>query len=156
MSGVIEGAALYDRLIVERSRTPHFAGRIEQPDRVGEGKNPLCGDKTRVELALTDNHISQVRHQTRGCAICLAAADLMAERITGLSVPQAREVGQRFSAMLVQETTTPPGHISGGQQETAALGQLEAFAPLRAHRSRIRCAELPWVALKEALVHVDI
>ena len=150
----MEGAALYDRLIVERARTPHFAGRMEQADRVGEGKNPLCGDKTRVEVALTHNHISQVRHHTRGCAICLAAADLMAERITGLTPQHALAVGQRFSAMLVD--TTPPAHICDGHTETPASRPLEAFAPLRAHRSRIRCAELPWVALKEALVHVDI
>lgn len=154
MTGGMEGAALYDQLIVERARAPHFAGCMDGPDMVGEGKNPLCGDKTRVEVALAHNHISQVRHNTRGCAICLAAADLMAEQITGLTPQQALAVGQRFSAMLVE--TTPPDHTRDGLIETPALGQLEAFAPLRAHRSRIRCAELPWAALKEALVHVDI
>ncbi|MFT9400449.1 Fe-S cluster assembly sulfur transfer protein SufU [Acetobacter sp.] len=154
MTQVLDGSALYDQLIVARSRAPLFAGRLEQAEKVGNGKNPLCGDKTRVELALDHNHISQVRHQTRGCAICLAAADLMAERILGLSPAQALQVGQRFSALLVEDTA--PATVEGEFEEIAALGPLKAFAPLRAHRSRIRCAELPWVALKEALSHDDV
>lgn len=151
-STLADSGALYDRLIVERARTPQYAGRLEQADAQGEGKNPLCGDKTRVELQMMDTHISQIRHQTRGCAICLAAADLMAERVTGLTVLQARDMSHRFSAMLVGDSGSAPD----AHTETSALGPLEAFAPLRAHRARHRCAELPWVALKEALSHVDV
>lgn len=152
MNGLAESGALYDRLIVDRARTPLYAGQLEQADVQGEGKNPLCGDKTRVELQMADTHISQIRHQTRGCAICLAAADLMAERLTGLTVPQALDLSHRFFAMLVAE----PASALNANTDTPALGPLEAFAPLRAHRARIRCAELPWVALKEALSHVDV
>ncbi|CEF42320.1 SUF system FeS assembly protein, NifU family [Acetobacter tropicalis] len=153
MTMPVDSGALYDRLIVERARKPLFAGRLENPEKIGEGKNPLCGDKTRVELQLDQDHISLVRHHTRGCAICLAAADLMAERITGLNIAQAEGVGRQFSAMLVEKDGQPATSATAG---TPALEQLEAFAPLRAHRARIRCAELPWVALKEALSHVDV
>lgn len=152
MNSMEDSGALYDRLIVDRARTPLYAGRLEQADCQGEGKNPLCGDKTRVELRMADTHIGEVRHQTRGCAICLAAADLMAERVAGQTVLQARELSQRFSAMLVGE----PASALDTNTDKTALGPLEAFAPLRAHRARIRCAELPWVALKEALSHVDV
>ncbi|WP_215753859.1 Fe-S cluster assembly sulfur transfer protein SufU [Acetobacter sp. P5B1] len=152
MNSLTDSGALYDRLIVDRARTPLHAGRLEQADAQGEGKNPLCGDKTRVDVQMADTHISQIRHQTRGCAICLAAADLMAERVTGLTVPQAQDLSRRFSAMLVNEPASTPDVNT----DTTALGPLEAFAPLRAHRARIRCAELPWVALKEALSHVDV
>lgn len=152
MNSLTDSGALYDRLIVDRARTPLHAGRLEQADAQGEGKNPLCGDKTRVDVQMSDTHISQIRHLTRGCAICLAAADLMAERVTGLTVPQAQDLSRRFSAMLVNEPASTPDTNTN----TPALGPLEAFAPLRAHRARIRCAELPWVALKEALSHVDV
>lgn len=152
MNSMAESGALYDRLIVERARTPLYAGRLEQATVQGEGKNPLCGDKTRVDLLLADTHIQGIRHHTRGCAICLAAADLMAERVTGKTVLQAQALSQRFSAMLVGE----PANATENDTDITALGPLEAFAPLRAHRARIRCAELPWVALKEALSHVDV
>ncbi|GAN67695.1 Fe-S cluster assembly sulfur transfer protein SufU [Acetobacter orleanensis] len=152
MNSIADSGALYDRLIVERARTPQYAGRLEQADAQGEGKNPLCGDKTRVDIVMADTHIRDIRHHTRGCAICLAAADLMAERVTGRTVAQAQELSQKFSAMLVGEPASTPETTT----DTTALGPLEAFAPLRAHRARIRCAELPWVALKEALSHVAV
>ncbi|MBS0980599.1 Fe-S cluster assembly sulfur transfer protein SufU [Acetobacter thailandicus] len=144
-------AALYDELIVGRSRQPQFNGHLENPQATGEGRNPLCGDKTRVEIGVEEYHISAVRHVTRGCAICLAAADLMAERVTGLKKAEALTVAQKFSAMLVGDGS----HSSSGTEETE-LGILTIFSPLQSHRARIRCAELPWVALKEALSHVDI
>lgn len=145
-----ERDALYDRLIVERARKPLYAGRLEMPDAQGDGRNPLCGDKTHLDIALDGHHIQDIRHHTRGCAICSAAADLMAERIRGGTVAQARQVSDRFRALLVE---APASAVA--QTPSVPLGALEVFAPLRSHKARIRCAELSWVALKEALSHVD-
>ncbi|MCP1241463.1 SUF system NifU family Fe-S cluster assembly protein [Acetobacter lambici] len=145
-----ERDALYDRLIVERARAPLYAGRFEEADARGDGRNPLCGDKTHLDIVLNGHHIQDIKHQTRGCAICTAAADLMAEHIRGGSVAQALELSGRFRAMLVEP---PPSVVVDDQ--SASLGTLEVFAPLRSHKARIRCAELPWIALKEAFSHVD-
>lgn len=145
-----ERDALYDRLIVERARAPLYAGRLDAPDVQGDGRNPLCGDKTHLDIALNGHHIQNIRHQTRGCAICAAAADLMAEHVRGGTVAQALEAAERFRAMLVE-----PSPLAAGDGQHAPLGMLEVFAPLRSHKARIRCAELPWIALKEACSHVD-
>lgn len=143
---VPDSDALYDRVIVERARAPQYAGKLEAPSVQGEGKNPMCGDKTRVDIALDATHIQSVRHTTRGCAICAAAADLMAQQVSGLDVAQAVSLSGRFSAMLVGEASPA----------ATSLGPLEVFQPLRSHKARIRCAELPWIALKEALSHADV
>ncbi|WP_025826141.1 Fe-S cluster assembly sulfur transfer protein SufU [Acetobacter okinawensis] len=145
-----ERDALYDRLIVERARTPQYAGRLDRPDVQGDGRNPLCGDKTHLDIVLDGHHIQAIRHQTRGCAICAAAADLMAEQVQGGTVAQALGMSDRFMAMLVG--TSP---LAVADDQPAPLGALEVFAPLRSHKARIRCAELPWIALKEAFSHVD-
>ncbi|CEF56571.1 Fe-S cluster assembly sulfur transfer protein SufU [Acetobacter ghanensis] len=145
-----ERDALYDRHIVDRARTPRHAGRLDAPDVQGDGRNPLCGDKTHLDIALDGHHIQEIRHQTRGCAICSAAADLMAERLRGSTVAQARQVSDRFKALLVGAPSS-----AGAEDNLVSLGPLEVFAPLRSHKARIRCAELPWVALEEAFSHVD-
>ncbi|MDE7547412.1 SUF system NifU family Fe-S cluster assembly protein [Acetobacter fabarum] len=145
-----ERDALYDRLIMERARAPLYAGRLSTPCVQGDGRNPLCGDKTHLDIALNGHHIQEIRHNTRGCAICAAAADLMAEHVRGGTVAQALEVSDRFTAMLVGLPSLP---VVDGQPDP--LGTLEVFAPLRSHKARIRCAELPWIALKEAFSHVD-
>nr|WP_217429263.1 SUF system NifU family Fe-S cluster assembly protein [Acetobacter syzygii] len=142
---------MYDRLIVERARKPLHAGRLDAPDVQGEGRNPLCGDKTHLDIALNGHHIQDIRHQTRGCAICSAAADLMAERLRGETVTQALQVADRFKALLVE----PSSSAVVEKSHQVPLGALEVFAPLRSHKARIRCAELPWVALEEAFSHVD-
>lgn len=145
-----ERDALYDRLIVERARAPLYAGRLSAPDVQGDGCNPLCGDKTHLDIALDGHHIQDIRHNTRGCAICAAAADLMAEHVRGNTVAQALAVSDRFRAMLVGSPSLPVV-----EAQPAPLGALEVFAPLQSHKARIRCAELPWIALKEAFSHVD-
>ncbi|MBO1325870.1 SUF system NifU family Fe-S cluster assembly protein [Acetobacter sp. TBRC 12305] len=141
--------ALYDRLIVTRARKPLHAAPLANPDVSGEGKNPLCGDRTRLDIRLDGPHIAQISHHTRGCAICAATADLMAERLAGCSIEQADALSHRFSALLRDGADRP--RTQAGLPE---LGALQALAPVRAHKARIRCAELPWIALKEALSHV--
>ena len=147
MTGMDE--ALYDRLIVTRARRPLHATPLANPDVSGEGKNPVCGDRTRLDIRLDGHHIEQISHHTRGCAICAATADLMAERLAGCSIEQAEALSGRFSALL---------RDGPGQADTQAglteLGALRALAPVRAYKARIRCAELPWIALKEALSNV--
>ncbi|MFT9014902.1 MAG: Fe-S cluster assembly sulfur transfer protein SufU [Acetobacter sp.] len=141
--------ALYDRLIVTRAKKPLHANPLSAPDVSGEGKNPLCGDRTRLDIRLEGHHIAQISHHTRGCAICAATADLMVERLAGCSIEQAHALSGRFSALL-RDGAASADSLPG----LAELGALQALAPVRAHKARIRCAELPWIALKEALSHV--
>lgn len=161
----MNGAAqdLYDRQIVERARNPLYAGELPAPDLQGEGRNPLCGDRTRLDIALEGHHISQIRHRTRGCALCIAAADMLAERLGGCGLEEARAVGARFSAMLVApddpvETTVQEAakRIENPPEGIPSLGGMEPLMAVRFHKARIRCVELPWVALKEALAHVRV
>ncbi|MFT8367159.1 iron-sulfur cluster assembly scaffold protein [Acetobacter papayae] len=154
---------LYDRQIVERARNPLHAGDLPEPDLQGEGRNPLCGDRTRLDIALQGHHISQIRHRTRGCALCTAAADMLAERLSGCSVEEARAVGARFSAMLVAQDAPAQTIVQGAEEQRndplegmPSLGVMEPLTAVRFHKARIRCVELPWVALKEALAHVRV
>jgi nitrogen fixation NifU-like protein len=155
---------LYDRQIVERARNPLYAGELPAPDLQGEGRNPLCGDRTRLDIALEGHHISQIRHRTRGCALCIAAADMLAERLGGCSPQEALAVGARFSAMLVAapdevaEATVQEAakRIENPPEGIPSLGGMEPLMAVRFHKARIRCVELPWVALKEALAHVRV
>ncbi len=132
--------ALYQRLIMERARQPLHAGVLDPADRQADGNNPFCGDKVHVTLALSPGGgVERVLHQTRGCAICMASADLMAETVAGLDEPAIHSLFGQFDVML----------RDGNSAE--ALGLLVAFENLHEYRSRIRCATLPWAALIDAL-----
>ena len=133
---------LYQRLIMERARQPLHAGVLEPADRTADGNNPFCGDRVSVTLGLSpDGGVARVLHRTRGCAICAASADLMAETVEGLDQAGVRSLFERFDVML----------RDGPGDQLHALGPLAAFANLHEYRSRIRCATLPWTALLDAL-----
>ena len=79
----------YQALVMERSRKPLFARRPHGTDAEGEGRNRMCGDAVHVFLARAGMHVG---HESEGCAILLASADLMAEAVAG---PRPRRLGAR-------------------------------------------------------------
>ncbi|WP_395371923.1 Fe-S cluster assembly sulfur transfer protein SufU [Komagataeibacter diospyri] len=131
---------LYRTVVLERARTPRYSGPLAGAQMQGEGSNPLCGDRVRLQANVdVQGRVAALRHETRGCAICAASADLMAERVVG---QEPAHVSQLHADLVtaVETGIAPEG-----------LGELSAFAPLHRHRSRIRCAMLPWSALIEML-----
>lgn len=144
-SDPVAGAALYQDLVVERARHPLHGGAVEPPDGAGDGTNPLCGDKVHVTLRLgPDRTAAEIRHRTRGCAICAASADLMAEHAQGHAQPEAEALFRQFEQLLVD------GEASLDAPARDRLGPLLAFAELHDYRSRRKCATLPWSALLAA------
>ncbi|GEN63159.1 Fe-S cluster assembly sulfur transfer protein SufU [Acetobacter oeni] len=139
--------SLYNTIIVNRSRAPLHAGVVERATRLGQGTNPLCGDRVRLSVRTEKEEIENLLHETRGCAICIASTDLMAEAVTGRTVADALDLARQFTDMLEN------GSSMVETADAAMPDALRAFLPLRTHRSRLRCATLPWTALEEALDH---
>ena len=146
--------SLYQQLIMERARVPLHAGELDPADAAADGNNPFCGDMVHVTAMLSpDGRATQVLHRTRGCAICMASADLMAESVQGLDRPAIVSLFDRFAAMLNTGVADDSTQTALGSPTLASptLGLLGAFENLYEYRSRIRCATLPWMALLEAL-----
>jgi nitrogen fixation NifU-like protein len=127
---------LYQSLIMDRARAPRHAGKPDAFDAHAHGDNPMCGDQ--IELYLTTEG-PQAAHVSRGCAIMVASADLMADAIAGKSPAEINELAKAFETVVTTGTPNP------------ALGDLNALAGVSEYRSRIRCATLPWSALADAL-----
>lgn len=132
---------LYQRLIMERARAPRHAGRLDVFDAEAEGDNPMCGDRVHLRLRCDHGMIADVSHETRGCAICIAAADLLADAVIGTDRAAAEEIADAFEAMVVE------GHVPDRED----FAELRALSGVHEYRSRHRCATLPWQALRVAL-----
>ena len=138
-------ASIYQQLVVERARRPLHAGTVEPADGAADGTNPLCGDTVHVTLRRQPpGRTVAVRHRTRGCAICAAAADLMADAVQGATLDQAEAAFGRFQRLLQE------GEAALDPDTRGQLGQLNAYGELHAYRSRRKCAILPWSALLAA------
>jgi nitrogen fixation NifU-like protein len=135
-------ADLYQSLIMERARTPRHAGALTIFDAEAEGDNPMCGDRVHLWVRRGgDGRIEEVRHATRGCAICQASADLLSDAALGRDTAEIATLRQDFESMV----------SSGAVPDDAAFNDLRALAGVHEYRSRIRCATLPWQALSAAL-----
>ena len=86
-------AALYSDVVRERWRHPRFLGTLTDATAEAEDVNPLCGDRVRIFVRVEDERVTAVRFVGDACAICLAAADVMAELAQGRSSAEAERLG---------------------------------------------------------------
>jgi nitrogen fixation protein NifU and related proteins len=114
---------LYTVRLLDHYRHPHNRGHLETPDLAGEEYNALCGDRVRIEIQVRDGRIAEAWFEGRGCALCLGAASILTETITGRTLHDLQPMdAEQF------------------------LAELES--PIRP--ARLRCALLPWIAFRRA------
>jgi nitrogen fixation NifU-like protein len=134
---------LYRQVILEHYRSPRHRGRLEHADGRADGHNPLCGDEVTVDVELDGDRLADVGITGQGCSISQASASMMAQAVTGLSLDAVAELTHRFKVMMDIE--------EGEEVDAAAMGDLAALQGVRRFPVRIKCADLPWVTLAEAL-----
>ena len=134
---------LYQNVILEHNRSPRNYRVMEEADRRAEGNNPNCGDSLTVWLKLDGDVITDVSFHGKGCAISRASASLMTATVKGKSLHDAQKVFERFHRMVT-------GRLDPADAET--LGKLAVFSGVWAYPTRVKCASLPWHALRSALL----
>lgn len=82
---------MYQEVILQHYRAPRNFGPLEGADRMGEESNPLCGDHITVRLKVdpSTHRIGTVRFEGDGCAISMASASMLTEKVSGLTLEEA-------------------------------------------------------------------
>jgi nitrogen fixation NifU-like protein len=139
---------LYREVILDHYRNPRHKGVLEGPHRHAEGNNPSCGDEFSLDLAIEDGVVAGVAIQGQGCSISQASGSMMADAILGKGVDAVRELTHKFKQMMGIENGESP---VDAERPGAVLGDLEALQGVRRFPVRIKCADLPWTTLEDAL-----
>jgi nitrogen fixation NifU-like protein len=136
---------LYQEVILDHSRHPRHFGVLKHATHVGEGYNPLCGDRVKVYLNL-DAHqrIADIKFEGKGCAISQASASLMTDMLTGRTLDEAERLMGGFLHLVKGEADT--GELDADDRE-----RLEVMAGVSAFPMRVKCATLAWHTMKSAL-----
>ena len=146
---------LYREVILDHYRNPRRRGRLNHDAVHAEGTNPSCGDSFSLDVLFGDGVIADIATQGQGCSISQASGSMMADAVVGLSSDEVRDLAARFKAMMsITADTAADDGIAGGldpDRPGAALGDLEALQGVRKFPVRIRCADLAWVTLEDAL-----
>jgi nitrogen fixation protein NifU and related proteins len=87
---------MYQERILNHYRAPRNFGPLPDANRTGEDSNPLCGDHITMRLKLDAGaqKIEQVRFEGDGCAISMASASMLTEKLGGLSLEAAGKLTQ--------------------------------------------------------------
>jgi nitrogen fixation NifU-like protein len=136
---------LYQDVILDHSRHPRHFGPLDHATHVGEGYNPLCGDRVKVYLGVDDQHrIRDIRFEGKGCAISQASASLMTDIVTGRTVEEAEKLMGGFLHLV-------KGENGGEELAPDDRERLEVMAGVSAFPMRVKCATLAWHTMKSAL-----
>ena len=137
----------YSDIIIEHSQFPRHHTSIEKPTHEGQGENPFCGDRIKLQFSVNaEGLIEQVAAESVGCAISIASASLLATHLHGLSLQQARELFKQIRSAITE---------GPDQERDEQLGELAALAFAGRYPSRVKCATLPWHVLRHALAKDD-
>jgi len=133
---------LYREIILDHYQSPRGRGEMTDPSVRVHGHNPLCGDEVDVMLKIDDGKVVDVMFNGRGCSISQASASMMTEGVEGLSDEDVDELVGGFREMMVG---------SGSLEGLNGNEELEALQGVKKYPVRVKCAMLPWNALREAL-----
>jgi nitrogen fixation NifU-like protein len=133
---------LYQEVVLDHGKRPRNFGPLEGATHRAEGLNPLCGDRVTVWARLEDGRVREARFDGSGCAISKAAASVMTGVVKGKTPEEIDDLFDRFRRLVTE------GPRAG---EEEALGKLAVFGGVHEYPTRVKCASLPWHALRAAL-----
>ncbi len=134
---------LYQQTILDHTRKPR--NKHEMPDATtsADGHNPLCGDKIKLYLKISNGVIADISFTGNGCAISTASASMMTEALKGKTLAEAQPLFEKFHTMLTSPMDQEP--------DIEALDKLAVFSGVREFPVRVKCATLPWHTLQAAI-----
>jgi len=139
---------LYQEIILDHYRNPQGRGLREPYEAQVHHVNPTCGDEIDLRVHLVEGEtgtiVEDVSYDGHGCSISQASASVLHESVTGKTLGEAMAALDRFQAMV-----TSKGDIPGDED---LMGDAVAFAGVAKYPARVKCALLPWLAWKDAVV----
>ena len=115
---------MYREHILEHYKHPHNFGELKGATHACHEYNPLCGDDITVYAIIKDGTVAEVKFKGHGCAISMASASLVTDKIKGMSVEKAGRLAKEDA--------------------------LEMLA-IPISQVRLKCALLPLEAIQKAL-----
>ncbi|MBN1541180.1 SUF system NifU family Fe-S cluster assembly protein [candidate division KSB1 bacterium] len=136
---------LYQEILLDHYKNPRNQGKMSDPDKRLQAKNPFCGDEVTLNLKFDGDRVREISFEGQGCVISQASVSLLTHYVKGKTVDQILELIERFQALVKGEIDQLDPQV----EELMALQGVSEFP------TRIKCATLAWNTLKKALHEYD-
>ena len=135
---------LYQEIILDHGKEPRNFGECEPHNKSAHGHNPLCGDKVSLTLFIDDDDIiKDIKFSGEGCAISVASASLMTEKLKGKNLTYAENMFKDFTDL-----------VKGSEELLGTIDEDDSLYALKGVKDfpmRVKCATLAWHTFKNAL-----
>lgn len=81
---------MYQEQILDHYRNPRNSGSLQNPSIKYSDTNPLCGDEVEFTANVKDGKITEVKFNSKGCAISKAASSMLTDLVKGKSLDDIR------------------------------------------------------------------
>ena len=81
---------IYREVLMDHATNPRNVGSLGNEAKVAEEFNPLCGDRVRVFVNISDGKIEQVKYDPVGCAIAIGSASIISEEFVEKNLDEVR------------------------------------------------------------------
>jgi nitrogen fixation NifU-like protein len=132
---------MYQEIILDHYRSPRNKGPCPNCGARVRHDNPLCGDEITLGVDVQQGRIDRITFEGHGCSISQASASMMTEAVQDQTVDLALSLSEQMRQMM---------HGQHPKDEDQ-LGDLVALEGVAQFPVRIKCALLPWMALRDAL-----
>lgn len=106
---------LYREHILDLYKNPINFGKIKDATHTRQGNSPLCGDEMTVYLKVKDGKIEDVKFDGHGCAISIASASIISDKIKGKEIIEVLKLKKEDVIKLLEIP------ISGSRTKCATL-----------------------------------
>ncbi|MBR9707102.1 MAG: SUF system NifU family Fe-S cluster assembly protein [Candidatus Diapherotrites archaeon] len=92
---------LYRENIIDHYKNARNFGELKDYDIKTKELNLTCGDQIQLTIKLKDDKVSDVKFEGAGCAVSIASASMLTEKIKGMNIKQLKELNEKdIYAML--------------------------------------------------------
>lgn len=111
------GSSIYREQIIDHYRHPRNFGRLAHCDVSRRESNYSCGDDLEFFIKLKSGRLSDIRFQGQGCALSVAAASMLTEKVIGMTTAQVMKLDEGDVVAMLGV-----GELTGSRLRCAALG----------------------------------
>lgn len=93
---------MYKEHILELYKNPLNFGKIKNPTHSKKEHNPLCGDEFEIFINSKNNKIKDIKFTGKGCAISIASASLITEKVKGMGLDKIKNMTSKEITNLLK------------------------------------------------------
>lgn len=98
---------IYREIILDHFKNPRNFGKIRKPSASFSLYNSACGDKIEIDIKTKDKNIEDIKFRGEGCAISLASASMLTEKVIGKNIGEIKNLDTEDILKMLGITLTP-------------------------------------------------